>query len=189
VLFPGEEKNMQIIQNRRSFIAGAAQSRRDFLAGVTALAAVGVARIREAAAAEPPPETNTARFAAAPGICIAPQYCCMLAVNAEYAQKHPVATKRVVRAILKSADICAAEPERVARLLVDGGRTDQYDYALQSLRELPNTNWRDYDPEDTIRFFSLRLHEAGIVKANPNKIIASGTDWRYLDEIKRELKG
>ena len=116
-------------------------------------------------------------------------YCCMLAVNAAYAEKHPAATKRVVRAMLKSADICAAEPERVARLLVDGGRTERYDYALQSLRELPYSNWRDFDPEDTIRFFSLRLHEAGIVKSNPNEIIANGTDWQFLNEIKRELKG
>ena len=116
-------------------------------------------------------------------------YCCMLAVNATYAEKHPAATKRVVRAILKSADICAAEPERVARLLVDRGRTERYDYAVQSLRELPYSNWRDYDPEDTVRFFSLRLHEAGIVKSNPNEIIANGTDWRFVNEIKRELKG
>ena len=115
-------------------------------------------------------------------------YCCMLAVNAAYAQKNPAATKRVVRSMLKSADICAAEPERVARLLVDGGRTEQYDYAVQSLRELPYSNWRDFDPEDTIRFFSLRLHEAGIVKSSPNEIIADGTDWRFVNEIKRELK-
>lgn len=116
-------------------------------------------------------------------------YCCMLAVNAAYAEKNPAATKRVVRSMLKSADICAAEPERVARLLVDGGRTKQYDYAVQSLRELPYSNWRDFDPEDTMRFFSLRLHEAGIVKSSPNEIIANGTDWRYFNEVKRELKG
>ena len=116
-------------------------------------------------------------------------YCCMLAVNAAYAEKHPAATKRVVRAIVKSADICATEPERVARLLVDSGRTKRYDYAVQSLRELPYSNWRDYDPEDTVRFFSLRLHEAGIVRSNPNEIIANGTDWRFVNEIKRELKG
>jgi NitT/TauT family transport system substrate-binding protein len=115
-------------------------------------------------------------------------YCCMLAVNAAYAEKYPVATKRVARAILKSADICANEPEMVARLLVSEGRTKQYDYALQSLRELPFANWRDFDPEDTLRFFSLRLHEAGIIKTHPNEIIANGTDWRFLKEIKREMK-
>ncbi|TIP95019.1 MAG: ABC transporter substrate-binding protein, partial [Mesorhizobium sp.] len=54
-------------------------------------------------------------------------YCCMLASNAAYAEKYPAATKRVVRAILKAADICVSNPERVARLLVDGGYTEQYD--------------------------------------------------------------
>ena len=48
--------------------------------------------------------------------------------------------------------------------------------------------WRDYDPEDTLRFYSLRLHEAGLIQSNPNQLIAEHTDWRFLDEIKRELK-
>ena len=47
----------------------------------------------------------------------------------------------------------------------------------------------DFDPEDTIRFFSLRLHEAGLIKSTPQQIIADGTDWRFLSELKRELKG
>ncbi|WP_292207784.1 ABC transporter substrate-binding protein [Mesorhizobium sp.] len=94
-------------------------------------------------------------------------YCCMLASNAAYAEKYPAATKRVVRAILKAADICVSNPERVARLLVDGGYTEQYDYARQALMEIPYAKWREYDPEDTIRFFSLRLHEAGMVKSSP----------------------
>ena len=73
----------------------------------------------------------------------------------------PVATKRVVRAMLKAADLCATEPERAARLLVDGGFTARYDYALQTLNEIPYDKWREYDAEDTVRFYALRLHEAG----------------------------
>jgi NitT/TauT family transport system substrate-binding protein len=49
--------------------------------------------------------------------------------------------------------------------------------------------WRDYDPEDTVRFYALRLHEAGMLKSTPQKIIAQGTDWRFLNELKQELKG
>jgi cytochrome oxidase Cu insertion factor (SCO1/SenC/PrrC family) len=44
------------------------------------------------------------------------------------------------------------------------------------------------DPEDTLRFYALRLHEAGMIKSGPQKIIADGTEWRFLDELKRELK-
>jgi NitT/TauT family transport system substrate-binding protein len=115
-------------------------------------------------------------------------FCCMLEGNREYVRKYPVATKRVVRAILKAADLCATEPARVARQLVDGAFTPRYDYALQTLSELPYDKWREYDPEDTMRFYALRLHEAGMIKSSPQKIIADGTDWRFLNELKRELK-
>jgi NitT/TauT family transport system substrate-binding protein len=42
---------------------------------------------------------------------------------------------------------------------------------------------------DTVRFYSLRLNEAGMIKSSPQKIIAQGTDWRFLRELKKELKG
>jgi NitT/TauT family transport system substrate-binding protein len=115
-------------------------------------------------------------------------FCCVLAGNSEYVRRHPVATKRVLRAILKATDLCATEPARVARRLVDGGFTARYDYALQSLSELAYEKWREYDAEDTFRYYALRLHEMGFVKSSPQKVIADGTDWRFLNELKRELK-
>ena len=116
-------------------------------------------------------------------------FCCMLAGNREFIRKHPVATKRVLRAILKATDLCASEPTRVAQRMVDGGFTPRYDHALQALKEIPYAKWRDYDPEDTIRFYALRLREVGMIKSSPNKIIADAADWRFLNELKRELKG
>ena len=115
-------------------------------------------------------------------------FCCMLAGNADCIDQHPIATKRVLRAILKVTDLCVAEPERVARRLVDGGFTERYDYALQTLTEVPYGAWREYDPEDTLRFYALRLHEVGMIKSSPNALLAEGTDWRFLNELKRELK-
>ena len=112
----------------------------------------------------------------------------MLVGNREYVRDHPVATKRAMRAILKAADLCAAQPERVARMLVDRGFAPRYDYALQTLNDVPYDRWREYDPEDTLRYYALRLHEIGIIKSTPQKIIAAGADWRFLDELKRELK-
>jgi len=115
-------------------------------------------------------------------------FCCILAGNREFVRDHRVATKRALRAILKATDLCVAEPERVARHIVDGGFTPRYDYALQTLNEVPYDKWRDYDAEDTIRFYALRLHEIGMIKSTPQKIIADGTDWRFFNELKRELK-
>ena len=52
-----------------------------------------------------------------------------------------------------------------------------------------NRKSREYDPADTMRFYALRLHEAGMIKSSPQKLLAQATDWRFLNELKRELKG
>jgi NitT/TauT family transport system substrate-binding protein len=114
-------------------------------------------------------------------------FCCMVAANRDFVRKHPVATKRALRGILKAANLCALEPERAARRIADRGYN--YDYALATLKDIPYDKWREYDAEDTVRFYSLRLHEIGMIKLGPQKILAQGTDWRFLNELKKELKG
>jgi NitT/TauT family transport system substrate-binding protein len=116
-------------------------------------------------------------------------FCCLLAGNKEFVQKHPIATKRVLRAIFKADQLCALEPERVARSIVDRGFTKRYDQVLQTLKDVPYGKARQYDPEDMVRFYALRLREAGVIKSTPQRIIADGTDWRFLNELKKELKG
>jgi NitT/TauT family transport system substrate-binding protein len=34
----------------------------------------------------------------------------------------------------------------------------------------------------------VRLHEAGMLRTSPNALLAEGTDWRFVEELKRELK-
>ena len=115
-------------------------------------------------------------------------FCCMVGGDPEYVCSHPVATKRALRAILKATDLCASDPAGVARRLVDGSFTPRYEYALEALRDNPYDKWREWDPEDAIRFYALRLHDVGFIKSTPQKIIAENTDWRFLNELKRELK-
>ncbi len=115
-------------------------------------------------------------------------FCCMVASNREFVRKHPVTVKRALRGFLKANAICTLEPQRVGKLLVDKGYTKNLDHAVQTIKELPYDKWRDYDPEDTMRFYALRMHEAGMIKNSPQKIIAQGTDWRFLRELKKELK-
>ena len=112
-----------------------------------------------------------------------------MAGNRRFVEKNPVATKRAIRAILKSADLCADDPARAARFMVDKGFTDNYEYALQAVNSLPYGKWRQFDAEDTIRFYALRLKEIGLIKSSPQKILAKGTDWRFLNELRKELKG
>jgi NitT/TauT family transport system substrate-binding protein len=86
-------------------------------------------------------------------------FCCVVLANRDFVAAHPVAAKRALRA------------------------------ALQTLKELPYGRWREYEPEDTVRFYAPRLHEVGILKSRPHKLIAQGTDRHFLNELKRELKG
>jgi NitT/TauT family transport system substrate-binding protein len=116
-------------------------------------------------------------------------FCCMMYANRAFVRKHPVATKRALRAVLKAADICALEPDQTARFLMAKGYTNNYNYALQTMTDVVYSKWREFDPEDTMRFYALRLHEAGMIKSTPQKLIAQGTDWRFLNELKKELKG
>jgi NitT/TauT family transport system substrate-binding protein len=116
-------------------------------------------------------------------------FCCMLVANREFVRKHPIATKRTMRAILKADQICALEPERVAREIVAQGFIKSYDYAVQTIKEVPYGRWRQYDPEDAVRFYALRLREASVIESTPQKIIAEHTDWRFLNALKKELKG
>jgi NitT/TauT family transport system substrate-binding protein len=115
-------------------------------------------------------------------------FCCMVTVRRDFARQHPAATKRALRALLKAADLCSAEPEWVARDLVAKGYEPRYEVGLEVLKALPYNRWRQSDPEDTLRFHALRLHEVGMIKSSPQKLIAQGTDWRFLNELKKELK-
>jgi NitT/TauT family transport system substrate-binding protein len=113
--------------------------------------------------------------------------CCLVAATKEFVRRYPVATKRALRAILKGVDLCASEPNRVARVMVDQGLAS-YDTAMQVLRDLPFGRWREIDVADSLRFWSLRMRDVGAIKSSPQKIIAEGMDLRFLNELKRELK-
>ena len=113
-------------------------------------------------------------------------FCCMAAANADFVRNHPVATKRALRAILKAADLCNSQPELAAQRMSERGFSK--DCALMTLTDARYGLWRDYDPADAVRFFTLRLHEAGMIKVTPNEVIAGYTDWRFLNELKREMK-
>jgi NitT/TauT family transport system substrate-binding protein len=115
-------------------------------------------------------------------------FCCMLAGRRDFVSAHPVATKRALRAMLRATDICAQDPERAARFLVERGYDSRYEIALEIVKGLPYDRWRTSDPADTLRFHGLRLYDVGMIKTHPNKLIAQGMDLRFLNELKRELK-
>ena len=115
-------------------------------------------------------------------------YCCVVIANRDFVARNPVTTKRVLRSILKASDICAADPERVARFLIDMRYETRYPVGLEVMKNTSYTRWRHDNPEDTLRFHALRLREVGMLKSSPQQLIARGTDWRFLNELKKELK-
>lgn len=116
-------------------------------------------------------------------------FCCMLGANRAFLRRNPNATKAALRAILKGADACQADPDEAARSIVARGYAGDPAYARQAMRDLPYARWRELDPEDTVRFYGLRMHEAGMIRRTPNRLAAESADWRFLQEVRRELKG
>ncbi len=114
-------------------------------------------------------------------------FCCMIVANQTFVKKNPVATKRVLRAILKATDLSAADPEGAARYLFDNGHTYNYEHTLRTMKHMPYDVWRRFDPEDTLRFYQLRLREGAGSKLTPDDLIKKTADWRFLNELKREM--
>jgi len=115
-------------------------------------------------------------------------FCCVMFGNRAWVRDHPTATKRFLRAMYKAAEFCTAAPEAAARQIVDSGFVERYDYAFETIGNIPYDLWHEYDAEDTMRFYALRLHDAGMLEKDPNTLLAEGTDWRFLEELKGELK-
>jgi NitT/TauT family transport system substrate-binding protein len=104
-------------------------------------------------------------------------------------KKNPIATKRALRAILKANDICAEDPQRAMQSLLDNKVREikEKQYMLDSLKAIPYGKWREYNPEETIRFYTLRLRDNGMIKMGPEEFIERHTNWSHLRSMKKEL--
>lgn len=90
---------------------------------------------------------------------------------------------------MKANDLVAKDPEMAAQLIIDMGirNVSEQKHLAMAFGEIPYDKWRHYNPEDTIRFYALRLKELGLIEYAPNEIIAKNTDWRFIKELKGEL--
>jgi NitT/TauT family transport system substrate-binding protein len=113
-------------------------------------------------------------------------YCCMLFGNAHFVRENPVATKHVVRSVLRATDLLSQRPEQAAARLVELGSPLNYEKTLEFVQHMPYDLWRTADPVDSLRFYSLRLHDVGAIDATPDQILEH-VDWRFLDALKQEL--
>jgi ABC-type nitrate/sulfonate/bicarbonate transport system substrate-binding protein len=115
-------------------------------------------------------------------------FCCMVAANREFVRRNPAATKRALRAIVKGMEICAADPERAARAAAAHNPQARLDDVVQMVKDLRYGNWREFSAEDIARFFALRLRDIGMVKGSTRKLLARGSDWRFIDQLGKEMR-
>jgi len=116
-------------------------------------------------------------------------FCCLMIGTRQFITKYPIATKRALRALMKANDLVARNPAMATQLLVDKGirKASEQKYLTQAFSEIPYDKWRHYSPEDTIRFWALRLKELGFIKYTPQEIIDKNTDWSHLASLKKEM--
>lgn len=114
-------------------------------------------------------------------------YCCQLVANREWARQHPIATKRVTRAVARAADAVQKDRTQVGREYVARGFHKDEGIVNETIAML-SYDWREIDPEDTLRFFALRLGDAKLIKSTPQQIIAQGSDFAFMRQLRTELK-
>jgi NitT/TauT family transport system substrate-binding protein len=114
-------------------------------------------------------------------------YCCQLVANRDWARKNPAATKRVTRAVLRATDATAKDKPRAAHEYVTRFPGTDEEIVNEVIADL-SYEWRDLDPEETLRFFALRLADAKLVRSTPQQIIAQGSDFAYMRQLANTLK-
>jgi NitT/TauT family transport system substrate-binding protein len=121
--------------------------------------------------------------------------CCLLLANRDWTRQHPVAAKRVTRAVMRAADATVKDLPRAAHegaargiqsILPPGGVS--LEQILNESIVMPSYAWRELDPEETLRFFALRLSDVKLIKSTPQQIVAQGSDVAYLRQLLKELK-
>jgi NitT/TauT family transport system substrate-binding protein len=113
--------------------------------------------------------------------------CCVIIARREFVEQYPVATRRALRAIYTALDLCQTDPDLAVSRSIEKGWIVTEDYARRSFAQIAFDTWRNYDPEDSVRFYALRMHEAGLIQSTPEEVIAKGTDWAFFNELKQEL--
>ena len=118
--------------------------------------------------------------------------CCMLVASKQFVQNSPVATKRAIRAVLKSvSSACRSRSDPPASSWTRSLRWEQAtrrrSRRSRTCATVPcGVNTTRNPRSSSTRCACGRMASS---RARRRKIIAQGTDWRFLAELKKELKG
>ena len=115
--------------------------------------------------------------------------CCILVTSEDWYRANPIAAKRALRAIYRSADALGDDRAAAAKLATDKGLFGGA-AAYANVREAANMvplAWRESDPEKSVRFFAPLLTDTGLMKITVDDVLRT-LDVRDLRDIQADLK-
>jgi NitT/TauT family transport system substrate-binding protein len=115
--------------------------------------------------------------------------CCFIIASESWYRANPIAAKRAMRAIYRTADTLPADRSDAAKLATDKGLFGGAP-ALANVREAANMvplDWRTYDLEKAVRFYAPLLTDVGVLKATTDDLLKA-VDLKIFKELSTELK-
>lgn len=115
--------------------------------------------------------------------------CCFIVASEQWARANPIAAKRAMRAIYRTADTLPADRSDAAKLATDKGLYGGAP-ALANVREAANMvplDWRTYDLEKAVRFYTPLLKDVGLLTASADDLLKA-VDLKTFKELSTELK-
>jgi NitT/TauT family transport system substrate-binding protein len=116
-------------------------------------------------------------------------FCCMVSGRSDFINKNPIATKRALRAILKGNrySLSRSRARDANSYREQGHQGNRVPAYVPELTHIPYGNWREYNPEDTIRFYALRMRDIGMIKSTPQQFMDQHADWSFMNDLKKEF--
>jgi NitT/TauT family transport system substrate-binding protein len=115
--------------------------------------------------------------------------CCFVVASEQWYQANPIAAKRAMRAIYRTADALPVDRNDAAKAATDNGLFGGAP-ALANVREAANMvplEWRTYELEKAIRFYAPLMRDAGVLTTSDAELIKA-VDIRIYKELSAELK-
>jgi len=115
--------------------------------------------------------------------------CCFILASEPWYRANPIAAKRALRAIDRTADTLPADRSDAAKLATDKGLYGG-PAAFANVRDAANMvplDWRSYDLEKAIRFYAPLLTDVGVLKASTDDLLKT-VDLKIFKELSAELK-
>jgi NitT/TauT family transport system substrate-binding protein len=115
--------------------------------------------------------------------------CCFIMASETWYRANPIAAKRAMRAIYRTADTLPADRGDAAKLATDKGLFGGAP-ALANVREAANMvplDWRAYDLEKAVRYYAPLLTDVGLLKTSTDDLLKA-VDLKIFKELSTELK-